>query len=323
MHRAVNLIVNCSGIIRKLFRVHLIQRSRRSFCIAGLEACIGVNQKFIIIAFCFRRLFLCLSVSLQGIQLTLQIIDLRLPGCQLIAVFPDLVRRLTAHRLYLCRDRKEPHESHAHHQADKDIQDHIDAGVFLIGSRHDDRLISAGIGNDIRILPILLFLFRLRGTSRRLSGQLRQLSLIMKRNIVRLIDGQSSLQFPFRPLVFLRLDVKEGQELMSLHQLGIQRQHLLQLDDCQILASLLAVQQRLIVFLNGLIDRVKPRRICLNRVDILVCDVFLRLQVLADDPFGQSRYHVAHLKTDQSQQVSGLYIVLIQLQTVPQILHGA
>ena len=93
MHRAVNLIVNCSGIIRKLFRVHLIQRSRRSFCIAGLEACIGVNQKFIIIAFCFRRLFLCLSVSLQGIQLALQIIDLRLPGCQLIAVFPDLVRR--------------------------------------------------------------------------------------------------------------------------------------------------------------------------------------------------------------------------------------
>ena len=41
---------------------------------------------------------------------------------------------------------------------------------------------------------------------------------------------------------------------MRFHQIRIQGKHLLQLDNRQILTALLAVQQRLIVFLDSLVN---------------------------------------------------------------------
>ena len=55
---------------------------------------------------------------------------------------------------------------------------------------------------------------------------------------------------------------------MRLHQIRVQGQYLFQLDDGQILTALLTVQQRLVVFLNGLVDGLQSGRIRLNRVDI-------------------------------------------------------
>ena len=95
-------------------------------------------------------------------------------------------------------------------------------------------------------------------------------------------------------------------------ELRVQGQYLFQLDDSQILAVLITIDQCLIVFLDGLVNRIG-----LQHIDVIVRDIFLRPHIFADDPFAQCRNDLSGLKIHQSQQISGFDIVLIKFQALP------
>ena len=48
-----------------------------------------------------------------------------------------------------------------------------------------------------------------------------------------------------------------------------------------------AIQHRLIVFADRLIDRIEPVLIRLQLIDIGICDIVLALQIFTDDPLTQ------------------------------------
>ena len=100
-------------------------------------------------------------------------------------------------------------------------------------------------------------------------------------------------------------------------ELRVQGQYLFQLDDSQILAVLIAIDQCLIVFLDGLVNGIQAGRIGLQNIDLIVRDIFLRPHIFADDPFAQCRNDLSGLKIHQSQQISGFDIVLIKFQALP------
>ena len=74
------------------------------------------------------------------------------------------------------------------------------------------------------------------------------------------------------------------------------------------------VINRLIIFMNRGIDLIQPVPVVLQNLQIIICQIVLRLQVLADDPFHQGTDHFAGLKVTQAQEVPGVYILLIELE---------
>ena len=100
-------------------------------------------------------------------------------------------------------------------------------------------------------------------------------------------------------------------------ELRVQGQYLFQLDDSQILAVLITIDQCLIVFLDGLVNGIQAGRIGLQQIDLIVRDIILRTHIFSDDPLAQCRNDLSGLKIHQSQQISGFDIVLIKFQALP------
>ena len=83
-------------------------------------------------------------------------------------------------------------------------------------------------------------------------------------------------------------------------ELGVQGQYFFQLDNCQILTILIAVDQRLVVFFDGLVNGIQTGSVGLQHVDIIVRDIFLGTHIFADDPFAERRNNLSGLKIYQS-----------------------
>ena len=120
-------------------------------------------------------------------------------------------------------------------------------------------------------------------------------------------------------LQFSILNIDQCQKLPSPDKIGITTHDFLELDHCQIETVLSAIGDNLIVFARQLIDLFLFRRIFFRLFEILGCPVFLVLVSFADQPLTDSRHTLTHLIVDQSQQISGVRIDFIVLQTQTQV----
>ena len=117
--------------------------------------------------------------------------------------------------------------------------------------------------------------------------------------------------------------MQKRQKLVGPDEPGVQGENLLQLDHRQVLAVLVAVYQGLVIFLDGLVDRLQPCGIGLHLIDIIICKILFGFQILADHPLTEGRYHFAHLKIHQSQKVPGFYIIFVEFQALPKTVDGS
>ena len=115
--------------------------------------------------------------------------------------------------------------------------------------------------------------------------------------------------------VLLLLHIDQRQQMISLDQIRILRQNLFQLNHGHILIILFAVQQRLIILLYGLIDGLQFVFIGLQLCNIEICRIIFFHGILTDDPFTQGGNHFSRLIIHQTQQVSGINVLFIKLQT--------
>ena len=177
--------------------------------------------------------------------------------------------------------------------------------VILVTGRYrlDDRLISYIIGN--RLLLFSFFFFDL-GCPR--LAHLIQLMHIAQRDLVRLVqlmgnpDGLAGLGILFR------IQINQGQKLIGLHKVRVDRHRLLQLDHSQVLAALLAVAESLVKPFDCLVDRLQLALGLLNLLNIVIRYIFMGLEILAQNPFHQRLYHIASAVIDESKQIPGSYI---------------
>ena len=129
------------------------------------------------------------------------------------------------------------------------------------------------------------------------------------------IDLLTFLQLSSGLLPFLCVHVKQRQKLVCPDILRIIGKHLLKLDHSQILTVLPAVRKCLIVLLDRLVDAIESRLIILDHVNIIIGDIFLRAEILADDPLTKGGYSFSHFKINKSQKISRINIVLVQFNT--------
>ena len=61
----------------------------------------------------------------------------------------------------------------------------------------------------------------------------------------------------------------------------------------------------------------------LTNTDLRYRQIFIRLEILADDPLRQGVHRLSHLKIDKTEKISGIGILLIEIQTFFQIYGGA
>ncbi len=87
--------------------------------------------------------------------------------------------------------------------------------------------------------------------------------------------------------------------------MGLRLDHPGQLHDCQVVAAVLGVPQRLVECLDVLALDLQLSGLALNLVQVVVRQVFLRLQIQADHPLDQGVRHLPALIVDQPQKISG------------------
>ena len=119
------------------------------------------------------------------------------------------------------------------------------------------------------------------------------------------------------------LHVNKGQQMISLDQLGILGKDLPQLDGCHVLMSVPAKSQGIVVFPNGLVDGVQLVGVRLKTIDIFVCNISGRLQILADHPLAKCRNHLSGFKINKSQQISRLYVPFVKGKALLQTVNGS
>ena len=98
---------------------------------------------------------------------------------------------------------------------------------------------------------------------------------------------------------------------MGPQKLGVDGKNLAQLYERQIQASLIAVNDCLVVFFYGLIQAFQLARAVLDRFNIRIRNVFFRLQVFADHPFAQGIHGFTHFKINESKQIPCINIKFI------------
>ena len=157
---------------------------------------------------------------------------------------------------------------------------------FMVsGDRLDDRLIISCISN---IIFILLFFLRLI-----LIGLPVQLFQIPECLCIITVHCQYFLNLVAGTRIIFHFHIEKSQKKMCVQKFAIDRQHLFQLNNGQIITSLLAIYQRLIVFSQTGIYCIQPRRIILNGLYIFICNILAALETAADDPLGQG-FHSYH-----------------------------
>ena len=109
--------------------------------------------------------------------------------------------------------------------------------------------------------------------------------------------------------------------MVALDQIRILRQHTLQLDDCHIVVTLAAVLQRLIVFMDRLVNDVQLVFIRLKPAYVKVRRIILRHDIFADDPLAECGNHLADLIVNKTEQVSGVDVFFIKFQASLQTGH--
>ena len=141
---------------------------------------------------------------------------------------------------------------------------------------------------------------------------------IAERCLVRGIQLSRSAQYLSRLGILPGMEIDQRQELIRLQESGMRRDHLLQLDDRQILSVLLTVRQTLIVFLHSLVNDLKLIRRRLHLLYIFIRNVVPGPEILADDPLHQRLRDLADPVVDKSQQISRCNILPVILQTPAQ-----
>ena len=135
---------------------------------------------------------------------------------------------------------------------------------------------------------------------------------IPKRRRIRAVDPQAAGKLLARFLPVRRVHVLKRQKQMCLYKVRMVGKHLFQLNPRQILAVLITVAERLIIFPAHLCKLFQLRRTLLHCVDVIIRDIFLRAKVFTDDPFTQRRNGLAHFKINQSQEVSRLDMIFVE-----------
>lgn len=75
------------------------------------------------------------------------------------------------------------------------------------------------------------------------------------------------------------LHIKKGQEQMGLYKVGLFLHDPLQLQDRQVVAAALGMEQRLVILFYGLAGDLQLARLPLDLIQIMVRPVILRLEV--------------------------------------------
>ena len=103
--------------------------------------------------------------------------------------------------------------------------------------------------------------------------------------------------------------------MISLHIGGVCRHHLLQLYDGQVLPVLPGIIQALVKPLHCLVDGLQLPGDFLYFADIIVGDIVVGLDVLAQDPLHQRLDHVSPAVIHKPQKVPGRDVGLVVLET--------
>ena len=111
--------------------------------------------------------------------------------------------------------------------------------------------------------------------------------------------------------------------MVCLDEFRILRQNLFELDHCHVLVVLPAVDERLVVFADGLVDGIQLILVRLQLRYVQISGIVRHVKVLADHPFAQGRHHLAGLKIHQTQQIPGCNVFFIHLQASVQAGDGA
>ena len=109
---------------------------------------------------------------------------------------------------------------------------------------------------------------------------------------------------------------------MGLYKVGLFLHDPLQLQDRQVVAAALGMEQRLVILFYGLAGDLQLARLPLDLIQIMVRPVILRLEIDADDPLGQRIRGLPHLIKDQSQEIPGVRMIFVELQRPLQVQRG-
>ena len=254
---------------------------------------------------------LCLQLG----NLCLKFRELRVSLIQLLSHSPAFLIELRPQALHSRRHNQGERDGQPCGCASQQIDQKSKAFLRLLHiNRLNDRLISALVLDHVLRLP----------------APVRSLIFILYHRLTDLFhisEGGGITHINFAALVqltlCLRLNIQKGKKLVCPQETGIDGKHLFQLDHSQIKTPLLAVDKRLIILLDGLVQIFQLAGIVLNCLNIIIRDVLLRLQIFAQNPLAESVHGFSHLKIDQSQQISRIDMKFIQLQTFSQTPDGS
>ena len=78
--------------------------------------------------------------------------------------------------------------------------------------------------------------------------------------------------------------MEKSQKVIGLDELRILDENLFQLDHSHVLIVLTAIEKRLVIFPDGLVDRIQFVFICLQLGYVHICHIVGHIQIFADDP---------------------------------------
>ena len=151
-----------------------------------------------------------------------------------------------------------------------------------------------------------------------LTCHILNLLQITQDRCVRHINRSRFFEQPARTFIFLPLHIEKRQKLICLHKLGILVDHLFELNDRHILIVLATIHDRLIIFSDSLVDRIETVFVILKLIQIIICQVVLRLKIFADHPFAQRRNSLTCLIIAKTQKISGIRIFFVEFQAALQ-----
>ena len=106
--------------------------------------------------------------------------------------------------------------------------------------------------------------------------------------------------------------------MISLDQLRILGQDLLELDHRDVFIAVITVLQRQIILFDRLVDDIQTVRVLLEVLDIFDGYVVVRLNIFGNDPLRERRHYLSHLKIDETEKIPGRDIQLVEFQASPE-----
>ena len=230
----------------------------------------------------------------------------------------DLLIRLIADRFRSGGHKKEPDRRCSDQHPCEQIKDRrSDIGL----PERMDRLYIAGIDKR-RISALILLPGPPDGESglksRRKSRLFVHFLQESQGRRVRLIDPDSLLQKFSRFLILTVLNIEEREKVISLDQLRILGQDLLELDHRDVFIAVITVLQCQIILFDRLVDDIQTVRVLLEVLDIFDGNVVVRLNIFGNDPLRERRHDLSHLKIDETEKIPGRDIQLVEFQASPE-----